>query len=50
MARPIRTSRHRQQLSEIVFIIDASIEKYYEKTVLAICKSILVEKDFADEQ
>jgi hypothetical protein len=38
------------QLSGLVFIIDASIEKYYEKTVLAICKSILVEEDFADEE
>ena len=38
------------QLSAIVFIIDADIEKYYEKTVLAICESILVEEDFADEE
>ena len=37
------------QLSAVVFIVDASIEKYYEKTVLAICKSILVEGDFTDE-
>jgi len=40
----------KDQLSGLVFIIDASIEKYYEKTVLAICKSILVEKDFAHEE
>lgn len=33
----------------IVFIVDADIEKYYEKTVLAICESILVEEDFAEE-
>jgi hypothetical protein len=33
----------------IVFIVDADIEQYYEKTVLAICSSVLVEKDFADE-
>jgi hypothetical protein len=33
----------------IVFIVDADIEKYYEKTILAICKSVLVEADFADE-
>ena len=33
----------------LVFIVDADIEKYYEKTVLAICESILVEEDFADE-
>jgi heat shock protein HslJ len=33
----------------IVFIVDADIEKYYEKTVLAICESILVEEDFAVE-
>lgn len=38
------------QLSAVVFIIDANIEKYYEKTVLAICQSILVEQDFADEE
>ena len=34
----------------IAFIIDEDIEKYYEKTVLAICESILVEGDFADEE
>ena len=33
----------------IVFIVDADIEKYYEKTVLTICESILVEEDFAEE-
>ncbi len=33
----------------IVFIVDANIEKYFEKTVLAICESILVEEDFAEE-
>ncbi len=38
------------QLSGIVFIVDADIEKYYEKTILAICKSVLVEEDFADEE
>ena len=38
------------QLSGLAFIIDAGIEQYYEKTVLAICKSILVEEDFADEE
>jgi hypothetical protein len=38
------------QLSGIVFIIDSSIEKFYEKTVLAICESILVEQDFAEEE
>jgi hypothetical protein len=31
----------------IVFIVDADIEKYYEKTILAICKSVLVEEDLA---
>ncbi|TWU03076.1 hypothetical protein CA54_61600 [Symmachiella macrocystis] len=40
----------KDQLSGIVFIIDAGIEKYYEKTVLAICKSVLVEEDFAVEE
>ena len=38
------------QLSAIAFLIDADIEKYYEKTVLAICKSVLVESDFAEEE
>jgi heat shock protein HslJ len=33
----------------LVFIVDADIEKYYEKTVLAICESILVEDDFVEE-
>ncbi len=33
----------------IVFIVDADIEKYYEKTVLAICQSVLIEADFGDE-
>jgi hypothetical protein len=33
----------------MVFIVDADIEKYYEKTILAICKSVLVAEDFADE-
>jgi len=33
----------------LVFIVDADIEKYYEKTVLAICESILLQEDFADE-
>jgi hypothetical protein len=37
------------KLSAIVFIVDADIEKYYEKTILAICNSVLVEQDFADE-
>ncbi len=37
------------QLSGIVFIVDADIEKFYEKTIIAICKSVLVEKDFAAE-
>jgi hypothetical protein len=40
----------KDRLSGIVFIIDSSIEKHYEKTVLAICESILVEQDFAEEQ
>lgn len=34
----------------IVFIVDADIEKYYEKTVLAICESVLLEEDFAQEE
>lgn len=38
-----------ESFSGLVFIVDADIEKYYEKTILSICKSILVEKDFADE-
>jgi hypothetical protein len=33
----------------IAFIVDADIEKYYEKTALAIFESVLVEADFADE-
>lgn len=33
----------------VVFIVDADIEKYYEKTVLAICESILTEEDFVEE-
>ena len=33
----------------IVFIVDADIEQYYEKAILAICRSVLVEEDFADE-
>jgi heat shock protein HslJ len=33
----------------LVFIVDADIEKYYEKTVLAICESVLLEEDFAEE-
>lgn len=33
----------------IVFIVDADTEKYYEKTVLAICESILVEEDLAEK-
>jgi len=37
------------QLSAIAFIVDADIEKYYEKSILAICSSILVEGDFIEE-
>lgn len=37
------------RLSAIAFIVDADIEKYYEKTILAICSSILVEGDFIEE-
>lgn len=33
----------------LVFIIDADIEKFYEKTVLAICESVLIESDFDSE-
>jgi hypothetical protein len=33
----------------LVFIVDSDIEKYYEKTVLAICESILVEDDFTED-
>jgi len=32
----------------LVFIVDADIEKYYEKTVLAICDSVLLEEDFPE--
>ena len=39
-----------ERFAGIVFIVDADIEKYYEKTVLAICQSVLVEADFADEE
>ena len=35
------------RLSAIVFIIDADIEEFYKNTVLAICRSIRVESDFA---
>ena len=38
-----------ERFAGIVFIVDADIEKYYEKTVLAICQSVLVEADFAEE-
>ena len=38
-----------ERFAGIVFIVDADIEKYYEKTILAICDSVLVEADFADE-
>ena len=38
-----------ERFAGIAFIVDADIEKYYEKTVLAICESVLVEADFVDE-
>ena len=38
-----------KRFAGIVFIVDADIEKYYEQTILAICQSVLVESDFADE-
>jgi hypothetical protein len=36
-----------KRLAGIVFIVDADIEQYYEKTILAICNSVLVEQDLA---
>jgi hypothetical protein len=38
-----------ERFAGIVFIVDADIEKYYEKTVLAISESVLVEADFPEE-
>ena len=38
-----------ERFAGIVFIVDADIEKYYEKTILAICESVLVEADFPEE-
>ena len=38
-----------ERFAGIVFIVDADIEKYYEKTVLAICESVRVEADFPEE-
>ena len=37
-----------ERFAAIVFIVDADIEKYYEKTALAICESVLVEADFPE--
>lgn len=39
-----------ERFAGIVFIVDADIEKYYEQTILAICQSILIESDFAEEE
>ena len=38
-----------ERFAAIAFIVDADIEKFYEQTALAICESVRVEADFAEE-